>query len=321
MPQSVYAAFFNLPRSAYWKAVSFTFMNNAAVQQLAFAIVAGASVLVTLVIGYRRRRAARAVLTHDQTRILDERFTETAAQLRDGQAAVRLAGVHALADLADDWLENRQTCIDALCAYLRTPYEPDPGEADTAEQLEYHGRREVRHAAILVIAEHLREGAVVPWRGMNFDFTGVIFDGGDFSGAIFSSGTADFSRAEFTVGTVRFNLAEFSGAAVGFRQAKFSGGAVYFGGAVFSGGTVRFDGAEFSGGSVRFDYAEFSGGEVSFGQARFSGSAVGFDGARFAGGTVNFSDAGDWSDPPTFDWTGTPPPGVALPGADDTTPP
>jgi hypothetical protein len=32
---------------------------------------------------------------------------------------------------ADDWRANRQTCIDVLRAYLRMPYEPDPGEGGT----------------------------------------------------------------------------------------------------------------------------------------------------------------------------------------------
>ncbi len=51
-----------------------------------------------------------------------------AAQLGVVQLAVRLAGVHAMADLADDWKSNKQTCIDVLCANLRMPHEPDPGE-------------------------------------------------------------------------------------------------------------------------------------------------------------------------------------------------
>ena len=34
-----------------------------------------------------------------------------------------------MAGLADDWPENRQTCVDVLCAYLRLPYDPDPGTA------------------------------------------------------------------------------------------------------------------------------------------------------------------------------------------------
>ena len=52
----------------------------------------------------------------------NERFTAIAAQLGDAQPAVRLAGVYAMADLADDWAENRQACIDVLCAYPRMRY-------------------------------------------------------------------------------------------------------------------------------------------------------------------------------------------------------
>ena len=33
-----------------------------------------------------------------------------------------------MAGLADDWKQNRQTCVDVLCAYLRLPYDPDPGQ-------------------------------------------------------------------------------------------------------------------------------------------------------------------------------------------------
>ena len=84
-----------------------------------------------------------------------------------------------MAGLADDWEENRQTCIDVLCAYLRMPYEPEPGdEAPSAERIAFRGIREVRHTVIRVIAAHLRLEAAVAWQGLNFDFTGVTFDGG-----------------------------------------------------------------------------------------------------------------------------------------------
>ena len=62
------------------------------------------------------------------TGVFNERFTAITAQLGHDQPALRLAGVHAMAGLADDWPENRQTCVDALCAYLRMPYERDPGQ-------------------------------------------------------------------------------------------------------------------------------------------------------------------------------------------------
>ena len=56
----------------------------------------------------------------------------------------------------------------------------------------------------------------------------------------------------------------------------------------------------------------FSDGRVSF-AAEFSGGAVGFVGAEFSGGAVDFSGASNWSFPPTFPWTDTPPSGVKLP--------
>src|ERR1039457_4145572 len=116
------------------------------------------------------------------------------------------------------------------------------------------------------IAAHLRGDAALSWQGLNFDFTGVVFDGGSFS------------------------------------DAKFSGGGVNFTDAKFSGSTIDFENAKFSGGGVFFTGAEFSGGGVFFTGAEFSGGAVGFTGAKFSGGTVDFGGAADWSHSPKFDW-------------------
>src|SRR5512142_2857262 len=130
-----------------------------------------------------------------------------------------------MAGLADDWEANRQTCVDVLCAYLRMPYEPDPGEQALApERLAFRASREVRHTVIRVIAAHLSKGAAVSWQGLNFDFTGVVFDGGSFGGAEFSGGTVDFRSARFSGGPVDFRSARFSGGPVDFRSARFSGG-------------------------------------------------------------------------------------------------
>jgi Pentapeptide repeats (9 copies) len=228
-------------------------------------------------------------LAEQRTRTLNERFATAAGQLgSDKPAAVRLAGVYAMAGLADDWPENRQTCVDVLCAYLRLPYDPDPGDdVAPAERAAYRADREVRHTVIRVIAAHLKAGAAVSWQGLNFDFTGVVFDGGDFT------------TAEFSGGTVRLTGAEFSG------------GDVYFG------GTPDFDGRELSGGEPYFNDAKFSGGTVSFGHAEFTGGTVDFDGAEFSGGEVDFSGVSNWSVPPTFPWADTPPRGVKLPRKDD----
>ena len=305
--------------------------DTVGVLQLVFATVAGAGALVALIVAYRRQKIAEADSVHDRTRVFNERFTTIAAQLGDDQPAVRLAGVHAMAGLADDWKQNRQTCVDVLCAYLRLPYDPDPGDdADPAERTAYRANREVRHTIIRLIGAHLRPGAAVSWQGLDLDFTGVVFDGGDFAEA-----------PEFSGGEVSFDGAVFSGGTVSFGSAKFSGGEVSFGGAVFSGGRVSFGGAVFSGGEVSFASAKFSGAEVGFERrrvlrrhgllqqrrsspaarsasatpsspaarstsaspcspaarsasidARFSGGEVGFGFAEFSGGEVSFGDAG-----------------------------
>ena len=299
--------------------------------QVTVAIIAAIASVLTLIgtlaaqyFGYRatdrtlaeQRDELDRTLAEQRTRTLNERFATAAGQLgSDKPPTVRLAGVYAMVGLADDWPENRQTCVDVLCAYLRMPYEPDPGEdAPEPERLAFRASREVRRTVIRVITAHLKDGTAVSWQGhtaipvndahlkdgpakswqgLTFDFTGAVFDGGEFSLAKFSGGQVSFEDAEFSAGVVAF------------RGAVFSGGAVYFNLAKFSGGRVNFGGAKFSGGQVSFENAKFSGGQVSFEDAEFSGSPV------------DFSDPGDWSFPPKFPWTDTPPPGVKLPRKED----
>jgi len=183
-------------------------------------------------------------LAEQRTRTLNERFATAAEQLGSDKPAARLAGVYAMAGLADDWEENRQTCVAVLCAYSRMPYESDPGQdAPEPQRLAFRAIHGVRHTVIRVITAHLKKDAAVSWQGLNFDFRGVVFDG-----------AVDFSGAQFS-GTVAFNLAEFSGGEVNFSGAQFSGGIVSFVGASFSGSTVRFGTAVFSGGTVDFSDA------------------------------------------------------------------
>jgi uncharacterized protein YjbI with pentapeptide repeats len=246
-----------------------------------------------------QRKQLDRTLAEQRTRTLNERFATAAGQLgSDKPPAVRLAGVYAMAGLADDWPENRQTCVDVLCAYLRLPYEPDPGdEAPGPERLAFRASREVRLTVIRVITAHLQEGAAVSWQGLDFDFAGVVFDGGYFIGAKFSGGLVSFIGAGFSGGRVSFNGAKFSGAMIPFDDAKFSGGTVDFDDAEFSGGEVSFTSAKFSGGKVSFMSAKFSGAEVSFISAKFSGAEVSFHGAWFSGGWVGFGGAvfsGGW---------------------------
>src|SRR6266496_4897676 len=115
-------------------------MSSQVTAAIIAAIVSGITLIVTSVAQWLSRRGTRrdlkeqrehlterGTLTEQRIRTLNERFATAAGQLgSDKPPPVRLAGVYAMAGLADDWEENRQTCVDVLCAYLRIPYEPDP---------------------------------------------------------------------------------------------------------------------------------------------------------------------------------------------------
>jgi hypothetical protein len=95
-----------------------------------------------------------------------------------------------------------------LCAYLRLPYDPNPGDepAEGQDPVEhararavYRVIREVRHTIIRIIAHRLRDGATVSWQGPQLDFTDVIFDGGDFQDAVFGGRCPSSVRGSLAV--------------------------------------------------------------------------------------------------------------------------
>jgi uncharacterized protein YjbI with pentapeptide repeats len=287
-------------------------VEAAVIAAVATIVGVGLTAVVALM-GFRAAKQAAAAAIEAQRRQLDStlkvqtlpaRFEAAADMLGiDKPAPVRFAGVYAMAGLADDWIDNQQTCIDVLCGYLRMRYGPDPGNAE-----ELLADQEVRRTIVRVIAAHLRADAAISWSGKDLDFTGVVVKGGDFSGAEFSGGTVNFSGAVFSGGTVKFTSAVFSGGTVNFDDTKFTGGTVNFDDAEFTGSNVYFRRADFHHGTVNFDNlsdndrhparfirgtvdfgnAYFRGSEVNFDEAKFSGATVSFRGARFAAGTVSF---------------------------------
>lgn len=193
------------------------------------ALVGGAAAIV---VGIRRQRstektveltARTAQITADAYALdqkragreeidrLRDRYTAIAAQLGDDAAPVRLAGVYAMAALADDWItmgnhREAQVCIDVLCAYIRTPRHTATSEDAVADT-------RVRETITRVITQHLQEGAITSWSDKAFDFTEAHFRGShSFSGARFNEGCrVRFSGAEFNEGCrVDFSDAEFN---------------------------------------------------------------------------------------------------------------
>ncbi|MFG1820698.1 pentapeptide repeat-containing protein [Kribbella sp. NPDC049174] len=259
--------------------------------KVALGLAAGIGAAFALVVGYRRARTEEAGSHRDDRRLFSSRYQDAAQLIGSEKAAVRLAGIYAMARLADDWVEQRQQCIDVLCAYLRLPYEPDTGDL---------GEPEVRYSVIGLIGSHLQPTAWPSWREHHFDFNGAVFDGGDFRGAVFAGnvdfsgarftrGTVDFSKAEFT-GAVDFSKAEFTGAVVNFRLAKFAARMVNIRDAQFAAGMVTFSWSEFASDRVSFTGSVFAGGTVDFTRARFERGRVDLD-AKFKGSVVLFYEA------------------------------
>ncbi|GAA0245130.1 hypothetical protein GCM10010492_50600 [Saccharothrix mutabilis subsp. mutabilis] len=231
---------------------------------IALTVTGGIGGVTALVIAYRKQRLGEADHAREDTRLFNERYARVAEQLGSDKAAVRLAGVYAMADLADDWAIRRQVCIDVFCGYLRLPYRPPAGD-ESDDDRAAREERQVRLTVIRLIRDHLRPGAAVGWNGHDFDFTSAVFDGGDFSGAVFDGGSVSFRSARF-VGDVSFR------------------------GVVFAqGAEVSFDDAVFDGAKVSLIGAAFAGGEVSFGTS------------DFRSGTVDLSKPAQWRRPPVLD--------------------
>jgi hypothetical protein len=111
------------------------------------------------------RETAAGVARRAESDALAKRYQEAADQLGHEKAPVRLAGVYAMAKLADDWSSERQSCVNVLCAYLRMPWpEPDGAKADA----------EVRRSIATVMSDHLNASAPLSWSDITLDFSNAV---------------------------------------------------------------------------------------------------------------------------------------------------
>jgi hypothetical protein len=232
-----------------------------------------------VVYAYRKQRVEEAAGHRADSAQFYERYAAAAAQLGSEAAVVRLAGVYALARLAEDWSDQRQTCVDVLCAYLRLP---NLGANSTD--------LEVRRTVVRVLRDHMRSrDDPATWSRCSLDFTGATLEDADFSDAIFM-GNVKFVRTEF-LGSTLFSRAHFVSGDCSFSNASFASGSVYFTEAVFEGASVWFLRTQFSGARVSFEKATFAAPVAFFRRARFSGSSVSFVGATVHEKTIRFDGA------------------------------
>ncbi len=250
------------------------------ITKIALTIAGGIGASVALVVGYRKQRDSEA------NRFV-ERFGAAAAQLGGDDPAVRLAGVYAMAALADDspkplW---QQQCVDVLCAYLRMPHDADSTNNHQIEQSKSYedptdsavtvtdqfkfryNDNEVRKTIVRTIVEHLQPDAESPWSDLKLDFSGAEFESADFSLSVVKK-SVNFERCKFS-GTTYFNGVQFH-EGVNFDGSEFLGPVLFCGGLSRVGNIkVKLGEATYFRSVVFHDtamwtYAEFSG-DVTFG--------------------------------------------------------
>jgi hypothetical protein len=135
------------------------------------------------------RETAAGVANRVEADALAKRYQEAATQLGHDKAAVRLAGVYAMARLADDWPEQRQSCVDVLCAYLRMPIHHETTQA-------VEGEKQVRIAILRLIGDHLQASRPINWCDCDFDFSYAELPVIEWSEPTFRK-RPDFSHAHF----------------------------------------------------------------------------------------------------------------------------
>jgi hypothetical protein len=117
-----------------------------------------------------------------------------------------------MAHLADEWAEQRQQCVDVLCAYLRLPWAGNPTQLEPNTTTTEHSwpdgegqrkcEREVRQTLVRVIASHLRSdtgsitGSSVSWSDLDIDLTNAALPNAEFRKAHFRRRTS-YRRATF----------------------------------------------------------------------------------------------------------------------------
>ncbi|WP_155852610.1 hypothetical protein [Arthrobacter sp. H14] len=165
---------------------------------------------------------------------LRDRYVSAADQLGSESRPIRLAGIYALASLADDWSEERnvkerQVCIDLLTTYLAL----GANDTDTVESQGPEWETiwsTIFDRAVLERNNPGWPGADVRIRNVRLKnrLSGLRFDYGSlsFSGSPVSA--MEFDGCDFHATEVLFDSYD-RGGVLSFRNCRFSGGSINFG--------------------------------------------------------------------------------------------
>lgn len=141
-----------------------------------------------IVYSYRKQKVEEAASAREDERLFVQRYQEASMLLGNEEPAVRLAGVYALVSLADDWVEQRQQCVDVLCSYLRLVDGKYVGKQEEVIQSAIIDQIEV-HASIYSSPE-------ISWSSLRIDLSDTSLDGISWGPCAFSNLILDNSRVD-----------------------------------------------------------------------------------------------------------------------------
>ncbi|WP_199043140.1 hypothetical protein [Glycomyces salinus] len=286
--------------------------------RVALLVAGGIGAAVALVVAYRRQKLGERNEQREDTKLYSERFQGASEQLGSENAMVRLAGVYAMAHLADDWADGRQTCIDVLCAYIRRPYTPPtdvilqrPGHqgkvevngvpiVDAKTMTEFRDERQIRQAILNQIANRLRkepqEGET--WHRHEYDFTGATIEGVFLHDAYLNGVTMHFRECRFANYNIVFSNAKLQATWLWFTGAVFDGVHIYLDGARVQ-SHLWFDETQMNDVTMDLDRAEIFIGTIDLSASKLTDTKFIFDHSDLKWGS-------------TIDLTGMTPDGVDL---------
>ena len=247
-------AMWGLGRVPVWQLKLDPEKQAESIVKIALTLVGGVGAVAYLVIKYQEQQQAGRAEKREKDRIVDTKMQDAINQLGSDKASTRIAGVYALADIADTYRGGyRQRVVDILCGYLRSDRETYPlgedGKPATGLPRSGDADKAVESTILSMFVAHLKKGPRDEngdvtlrqqvrndqlWCDCSFDLHGATFHedvrligttfehGLNFQGTKFERG-ANFSVAHFT-GGASFSGAHFTGGA-SFSGAHFTGGA------------------------------------------------------------------------------------------------
>ncbi|MFI6712753.1 hypothetical protein ACIBF7_40370 [Nonomuraea sp. NPDC050478] len=266
----------------YW-IIIFLLSGFAAPNQQNLTGLLTAAIATTALIGaslgavyaFRKQVLTERESAREDEAAFSERYIKAADLLANERPAARLAAVHALAILADDWIAGKAACTLALASYMRLPMPA------TESGMERAGEREVRRTVWKVIRSHLTDRTEkTSWHDQELDFSGGHFDNVDLDKTVLHDVVMQFRNCVFEGGEIRLRGTKLTGRTrIDFTGSTFKNMTILLQGMrIGEGSRVWFDGSSMSKCQLLLDFMDIDGNaDLSFCDINATGTDFKFD--------------------------------------------